>query len=185
MRIKNLGLSLIAVLGIICVPAYAAKYDFSYTFADGSVVSGTLDGIANGSNLLQNFGPWEKINFNGNPVDITTNPPSNYKFSNVTGFNPGRGNVSFNGLENNFRVESFWFGNNDPRSFQFASYDSGNAGNPFRTITFYQPSSVMEYENFDSSRWALVASVPEPETYAMLLAGLGLIGAAVKRRKSN
>jgi hypothetical protein len=31
---------------------------------------------------------------------------------------------------------------------------------------------------------ATVAAVPEPETYAMLLAGLGLIGAAVKRRKA-
>jgi hypothetical protein len=30
-----------------------------------------------------------------------------------------------------------------------------------------------------------VASVPEPETYAMLLAGLGMIGAAVKRRKTK
>jgi hypothetical protein len=29
------------------------------------------------------------------------------------------------------------------------------------------------------------APVPEPETYAMLLAGLGLIGAMRRRRKSN
>lgn len=30
-----------------------------------------------------------------------------------------------------------------------------------------------------------VSAVPEPETYAMLFAGLGLIGAAVKRRKAK
>lgn len=31
----------------------------------------------------------------------------------------------------------------------------------------------------------LVPSVPEPETYAMLLAGLGLLGAVARRRKTN
>ena len=31
----------------------------------------------------------------------------------------------------------------------------------------------------------MVASVPEPESYAMLLAGLGLVGAMVRRRKST
>lgn len=30
-----------------------------------------------------------------------------------------------------------------------------------------------------------VAAVPEPETYAMLLAGLGLIGFSARRRKAN
>jgi hypothetical protein len=29
-----------------------------------------------------------------------------------------------------------------------------------------------------------VAAVPEPETYAMLLAGLGLVGAIARRRKT-
>ena len=32
---------------------------------------------------------------------------------------------------------------------------------------------------------SFTSAVPEPETYAMLLAGLGLIGAAVKRRKAK
>jgi hypothetical protein len=36
---------------------------------------------------------------------------------------------------------------------------------------------------FLSLQYTAVTAVPEPETYAMLIAGLGLIGAAVKRRK--
>jgi hypothetical protein len=32
---------------------------------------------------------------------------------------------------------------------------------------------------------ALVSTVPEPETYALMLAGLGVIGAAVRRRKNS
>ena len=32
---------------------------------------------------------------------------------------------------------------------------------------------------------AIATAVPEPETFAMLLGGLGLIGAAVRRRKAN
>jgi hypothetical protein len=39
------------------------------------------------------------------------------------------------------------------------------------------------YNSFDNI--TLTAAVPEPETYAMLLAGLALIGATVKRRKAS
>jgi hypothetical protein len=42
------------------------------------------------------------------------------------------------------------------------------------------PASDRQYMtvNFD------VAAVPEPETYAMLLAGLGMLGAVARRKKS-
>ena len=36
-----------------------------------------------------------------------------------------------------------------------------------------------------SERVAISAPVPEPETYAMLLAGLGLMGAVARRRKNT
>ena len=35
---------------------------------------------------------------------------------------------------------------------------------------------------FDASHWTL-SPIPEPETYAMLLAGLGLLGFHARRRK--
>ena len=42
---------------------------------------------------------------------------------------------------------------------------------------------------WESSRWtqdvAISAPVPEPETFAMLLAGLGVLGAVARRRKQN
>ena len=37
----------------------------------------------------------------------------------------------------------------------------------------------------DSMLLTSVAPVPEPETYSMLLAGLGMMGVAVKRRKAK
>jgi hypothetical protein len=32
---------------------------------------------------------------------------------------------------------------------------------------------------------AIVAAIPEPETYALMLAGLAVLGAAAKRRKAK
>lgn len=44
-----------------------------------------------------------------------------------------------------------------------------------RTLDFISPTGHSDY----------VAAVPEPETYAMLLAGLGLVGVAVRKRKAQ
>jgi hypothetical protein len=49
---------------------------------------------------------------------------------------------------------------------------------------YYGESMIQDYGTLLPGAWT-VAAVPEPETYAMLLAGLGVLGAAAKRRKSK
>ena len=46
-------------------------------------------------------------------------------------------------------------------------------------------SAIADYKDemgFGQLGYTITAAVPEPETYAMLLAGLGLIGVAARRR---
>jgi hypothetical protein len=54
----------------------------------------------------------------------------------------------------------------------------GNGTNITR-VTFAANTDAFETDNH-----AYIAAVPEPETYAMLLAGLGLVGFAARRRKA-
>jgi len=44
---------------------------------------------------------------------------------------------------------------------------------------------VNKFAPFSHDAQGMVTSIPEPETYAMLLAGLGLLGFAVRRRKQK
>jgi hypothetical protein len=57
----------------------------------------------------------------------------------------------------------------------------------FGWTTPVQEHAVNEYGNYSTiltSNVSPMAAVPEPETYAMLLAGLGLMGFAARRRKA-
>jgi PEP-CTERM motif len=63
----------------------------------------------------------------------------------------------------------------------FASYIGFNAtdGDTISTLTFKSSGNAFEGSNFSA-----VAPVPEPSTYALMLAGLGTLGFAARRRKS-
>ena len=50
---------------------------------------------------------------------------------------------------------------------------------------FGYDTSAKSYSTHKQDQLYMVSAVPEPETYAMLLAGLGLMGAIVRRRKAK
>ena len=64
----------------------------------------------------------------------------------------------------------------------FASYFnvSATGGDVITKVTFASSGMAFETDNH-----AFVTAVPEAQTYAMMLAGLGLMGAIVRRRKSR
>ncbi|MYM40989.1 Npun_F0296 family exosortase-dependent surface protein [Duganella qianjiadongensis] len=55
-----------------------------------------------------------------------------------------------------------------------------NGGTTISRVTFSSSANAFETDNH-----AFAAAVPEPETYAMLLTGLGLVGFASRRRRPS
>jgi hypothetical protein len=55
-----------------------------------------------------------------------------------------------------------------------------NSGEFFDTVQFASVDNAFETDNH-----AVLAAVPEPETYAMMLAGIGMMGFMVRRRKNR
>ncbi|UQV47887.1 PEP-CTERM sorting domain-containing protein [Janthinobacterium lividum] len=53
-------------------------------------------------------------------------------------------------------------------------------GEKFTSIAFHSTGQ----DAFESDNHAFITAVPEPETYAMLLAGLGLLGFVLRRKQS-
>ena len=80
------------------------------------------------------------------------------------------------------------FGESQSLSVDFEPYNSGGPDSGFvdaystftAGITSYDPS--FQPVSFDGQTLTLAGPVPEPESYAMLLAGLGLLGFIARRR---
>jgi hypothetical protein len=167
-RVAALALSL-----LVGAAAQATTYNFSYTFGDGNKATGSFDGTTVGDLVVD----LSHISVSVNGVAFPQNGAlTAYFFTPLGDWENHDAVASFNALHNNFG-----FFDGDPnkglntRGFMLAPYDVNHLAAIAGTVG--EPSEWTVAAN-----WTLTAAVPEAETYAMLLVGLGLIGVVARRR---
>jgi hypothetical protein len=162
--------------------AHAEQFNFSYQFADASVITGTLSGQLDGQFVdnVSDVHLWLNGSaFSGSLFAAAWNTTT-ANWDNTT---PAR--VSTDASLNNFifadanvptdfNVSNYFYMVNDPASLGHEAFATNlnNGG-----IALDNP--------IDNGKWTLteVAAVPEPATYAMFLAGASLLAAAVRRSR--
>jgi hypothetical protein len=180
---KNLVRPLALVLGLTVNTAFGALFNFSYTFGDGLVVSGSLTGTQNGA-FVDNVTNVTLL-FNGTPAPGTIFS-SKYDSSSPNSFVNGAV-VSFNALQNNFL-----FSNSDVINGNFG-FDSffdilNTSVYAFNTAVGQSiPLNVFGSQDLPTvaQNWSLTAApttAPDGGTTLVLL-GIGLAGMVWLRRK--
>jgi hypothetical protein len=182
LRLAALALTLFAG-----ATAQATTFNFSYIFGNGTAVTGSFDGTANGNLVTGLSNISVELNgkaFAGNGSLVA----AAFDRDNYSWYNSPV--VSFNGLESNFG-----FANGDINS----SYTNVFLIIPYATTTtdFAEVTTptidVAEEAGPTTSiqaSWHLQAvspttTVPEPETYWMLCSGLALMGVVARRRQQS
>lgn len=177
---KPLGLAVLAAM-LVTASAHAATFDFSYTFANSTQVTGRLDGTANGNLVTGLSNIFVKINgvdFAGSGALLAA------RFDGTRWHNDPV--VSFTGLQNNFSFSDGLFpGSYDVNYFTQRSGPGADFSWLESTRGFKSSEIYSVTAEGTLSRWRLtaVSAVREPETYAMLFGGLGLLGAVARRRR--
>ncbi len=172
--------SLLAFLFAGVTAQASQTYDFAYTFNDGAKVTGSFDGDANG-NLITNL----------SHISASIDGVAFVNSGNLDGVSitccwatTGAAVVSIDGLQNNFIF-----------SDQADPITNTPTNQLVSTIWFTQSNSIdntfdhgADNVSWAATHWSVtaqVAAVPEPGTYAMLLAGLGLLSFVSRRNKGR
>jgi hypothetical protein len=158
-------------------PSVTTEYPgvvFSSTGSNVNIVS-SQPGIGDGLNFLCTGSPG--INCVGETILTFTNPVSGLSFLAVGSDNAGvqaQVDVFVNGAftaTNNITVNGLF---HTPNLVDLSA---------FNNVTSIRIYNITDGGGLGWDDFTYISAVPEPETYAMLLAGLGLLGFAARRKK--
>jgi hypothetical protein len=169
----------VTALATLVSLANAESFNFTYDIK-GHAVTGSFDGIRTGA-LNTNYTVTELSN-----VTVKVDGSEFFGNGNLTVGHTGLNNVfviggavaSRDGNANDFMFVGYKNGQWQNIFYSNAIHTSGNTGYK------YHVPDVSVGERTVATHWTL-SPVPEPETYAMLLAGLGVMGAVARRRKAK
>ena len=153
----------------------ARTLDFTKTFD-------SLNPITLSFTVAQGTGPGDPYAVTENITNNTNQAWTDFHFTINEPATGGQGNV-FTSHEQATLTGFTLDPSHGPRNLDF----TGNlAAHSTATATFNLSPDASMGPNFTLTQVPTVPAIPEPETYAMLLAGLGLMGSIVRRRnKSN
>jgi len=117
------------------------------------------------------------LSFTGAGVDYISflwGSPDTYNILTVT---------STGGVTQTFTTGSLGFAvsNGDQGFSQYVQF-TGLAGSKITALSF---TNSPNNDAFETANYSVTAPVPEPETYALLLAGLGAVGFVARRRRNS
>lgn len=168
--------------------ASAATYDFSYSYDPGQVITGSFNGTDEGGGLVGDIknisAQVNGVSFNGPLAAWTHTSISCSSCYSQTG-----AVASADFFANNFFLTDGDATGSDPSKPQTNWFyiipwpDSSGIGTQY----FQAPGTYFNYDNnpVNPAGWSLVqvaGSVPEPAGWAMMLIGVGLAGAMLRRR---
>ena len=176
----------ITLLGACCafaaIPAQATVYVGSHTIADATVgVSLTTDGTI-GVLSKPNITAWSFTLTNPGGTVTLDNSNSNFTYLSGTSFQATATDIVFDyTVAGHMQWDRFGLGFSDAICFD-------SPGAPFTCISNPPAETVVVHGVLSngprSGRFVLgtAANVPEPATWALMIGGFGLVGAATRRR---